>query len=70
MSALTYYLHLTSWSESEKKCAKSGKTMEIEVQDECLKAMKHEKRPLDSGRGGRQESLVAFATRLNFSDGR
>ena len=70
MSALTYYLHLTSWSESEKKCAKSGKTIEIEGQDERLKTMKRKERLLDSGCGGRQERLVGFTTRLSFSDGR
>ena len=59
-----------SKSGGTRTVAKSGKTVEIEGQDECLKTMKHEPRLLDSRRGDRQESLVGFATRLSFSDGR
>ena len=53
-----------------RSVARSGKTVGIEGQDECLKTMKREERLLDSECGGRQESLVGFATRLSFSDGR
>ena len=40
--------------------ARSGKTVEIEGQDECLKTMKREERLLDRGCGGRRRLVITI----------